>query len=109
MEGNGRRYGRCGVDAGCCWLERRYLDLGWDLAFGARSGISTTISTSSHESSGSAGSRHGSTRRCLHGLVVGVICSIVSPFCGALEARVCYSGSRTLGYGRACEGVSSET
>ena len=63
-----------GVDAGCCWLERRYLDLGWGfLAFGARCGMSMTISTSSSESSASAGSRGGATRRrCLRGLVVGV-------------------------------------
>ena len=63
-----------GVDAVCCWLEWRYLDLGWGfLAFGARCGISTTISTSSSESSASAGSRGGATRRrCLRGLVVGV-------------------------------------
>ena len=62
-----------GVDAGCCWLERRFLDLGWGLAFGARCGISTTISTSSSEWSASAGSRGGARRRrCLRGLVVGV-------------------------------------
>lgn len=62
-----------GVDEGCCWLERRYLNLGWSLAFGARCSLSTTISTSSSETSGSAGSRNGAMRRrCLHGLVVGV-------------------------------------
>ena len=63
-----------GVDAGCCWLERQHLDLGWGfLSFGARCGISTTISTSSSESSASAGSRGGATRRrCLRGLIVGV-------------------------------------
>ena len=62
-----------GVDAGCCWLARRYSDVGWGLAFGARCSISTMISTSSSKSSASAGSRGGATkRRCLRGLVVGV-------------------------------------
>ena len=71
-----------GVDAGCCWLERRYLDLGWGfLAFGARCGMSTTISTSSSESSASAGSGGGATRRrCLRGLVVGVYILCRFPF-----------------------------
>ena len=72
-----------GVDAGCCCLERWYLRLAWGLAFIGCSGISTTISTSSSESSASAGLRGGATRRrCLRGLVVSVYSQRRFPFRG---------------------------
>ena len=48
-----------GVDADCCWLERRYLDLGLRCALRY---IDDNLYSSS-ESSGSAGSRGRATRR----------------------------------------------
>jgi hypothetical protein len=75
-----------GVDAGCCWLERRdlYLDWGWGLAFDTRRGASTTISTSSSESiclCSSEGSLARATRRrFFRGLVTGVNISRRFPF-----------------------------
>ena len=69
---------RGGVDVRCCWLARRGLRVvGWvcGLVFGARRGVSMTISTSSSESScprSSEGSPPRATRCCFRGGLVSV-------------------------------------
>ena len=52
-----------GVDAGCCWLERRYLDFGLRLDLRCALRYIDDNLYSSSESSGSAGSRGRATRR----------------------------------------------
>ena len=70
-----------GVNAGRCWLERRYLDLGWGLEFVALAAYRRRSEPPSSKSSGSAGSPDGATRRrCLGGLVVGVYIERRFPF-----------------------------
>ena len=105
MDGNGCRYGR--------WWGRRGLllagmaVLGFRLRLGLRCALQHIDDDlySSSESSGPVGSWGKATRRrCLPGLVLGVIYSVVSPFCtairAALQASDCVSRSRTFGHER---------